>query len=81
MLGGEGECIDETLCSRHAPAPVAPMHLACRGWCNIPTLPARPQVFTQCVWALATLAPNRYGPLFESLARSYAAKVRRCACG
>lgn len=34
------------------------------------------QVFTQCVWALATLAPGRYGPLFESLARSYAAKVR-----
>lgn len=37
------------------------------------------QVFTQCVWALATLAPGRYGLLFESLARSYAAKVRRPA--
>ena len=34
------------------------------------------QVFTQCVWALATLAPGRNGPLFESLARSYTAKVR-----
>ena len=34
-----------------------------------------PQVFSQTVWALARLAPARYGSLFDSLALSYAAKL------